>query len=147
MNFEIKNLSIDGQSAVKIMRCLKEHEPKIWEMLREAVTEANNQKFSTGDQVSLRFDEIGTVLGYNKQLWGSSYSVCIEKATLNEVGDISNHREEDMELIPREEDMELIPRDEIEIPGGNCLIDRVFPGDPCFFDDDVSDKLEEKNPK
>lgn len=27
----IKELVLDGDTAIKIMRCLKEHEPKIWE--------------------------------------------------------------------------------------------------------------------
>lgn len=30
----IKELSLDGETAVRIMKCLKEHEPEIWEVLK-----------------------------------------------------------------------------------------------------------------
>jgi len=30
----IKDMTIDGDTAVRIMKCLKEHEPDIWQVLR-----------------------------------------------------------------------------------------------------------------
>ena len=33
IDITIKNMTIDGHTAVKIMKCLKEHEPEIWKAM------------------------------------------------------------------------------------------------------------------
>ncbi len=57
-------------------------------------------KFKKGDKVKLPFNEIGTVIkAREKQLWGHKYDVRITKATLSEVKEVADFKEEQMELV------------------------------------------------
>ena len=38
----IKELALDGDTAIKIANCLKEHEPEIWQVIEKEINESVN---------------------------------------------------------------------------------------------------------